>query len=126
MKAAISEFLRWINGMKPAFASSSSRRSLIAISVGHFMSTPPSSLGKVCTGRPSTAPPDSTPRMRVHQPYSLNARLMLTAIANAELAQVYLEWSAPSTSSSKSKSSTGSVFAPYGSRARNRGIASPK
>ena len=32
-------------------------------------------------GRPSTAPPDSTPRMREHQPYSLNERLMLTAIA---------------------------------------------
>ena len=64
--------------MKPFFASSASRRSLIAISVGHFMSTPPSSVGKVCAGRPSTAPPDSTPRMREHQPYILNERLMLT------------------------------------------------
>ena len=54
---------------------------VMAISVGHFMSTPPSSVGKVCAGRPSTAPPDSMPRMREHQPYSLNERLMLTAIA---------------------------------------------
>ena len=43
-------------------------RSLMAISVGHFISTPPSSLGNACTGRPSTRPPDSTPRIVVHQP----------------------------------------------------------
>ena len=43
-------------------------RSLMAISVGHFMSTPPSSVGNVCAGKFSTAPPDSTPRMDVHQP----------------------------------------------------------
>jgi hypothetical protein len=73
--------LRWISGMKPFLASSASRRSLMAISVGHFMSTPPSSVGKVCVGRFSTAPPDSMPRMREHQPYSLNERLMFTAIA---------------------------------------------
>ena len=81
MNAAKSEFFRWTSGMKPFFASSASRRSLMAISVGHFMSTPPSSVGKVCVGRPSTAPPDSTPRMHEHQPYSLNERLMFTAIA---------------------------------------------
>jgi hypothetical protein len=40
----------------------------MAISVGHFMSTPPSSEGKVWVGRSSTAPPDSTPRIEVHQP----------------------------------------------------------
>ncbi len=68
MKAAKSLFLRWISGMKPFFASSASRRSLMAISVGHFMSMPPSSVGKVCAGRPSTAPPASTPRMLVPQP----------------------------------------------------------
>jgi hypothetical protein len=68
MKAATSEFLRCTSGMKPFLASSASRRSLIAISVGHFMSTPPSSDGKVCAGRFSTAPPDSTPRIEVHQP----------------------------------------------------------
>ena len=68
MNAAKSEFFLWISGMKPFFASSASRRSLIAISVGHFMSTPPSSVGKVCTGSPSTEPPDSMPRMREHQP----------------------------------------------------------
>ena len=39
---------------------------MIATSVGHFMSTPPSSVGKVWVGKPSTAPPDSIPRMREH------------------------------------------------------------
>ena len=81
MKAAKSEFLRCTSGMKPFLASSASRRSLMAISVGHFMSTPPSSVGKVWVGRFSTAPPDSTPRMDVHQPYCLNERLMFTPIA---------------------------------------------
>ncbi len=81
MNAAMSLFLRCTTGISPILSSSAERRSVIAISVGHFMSTPPSSVGKVCVGRPSTAPPDSTPRMRVHQPYSLNERLMLTAIA---------------------------------------------
>ena len=81
MNAAKSEFFLWISGMKPFLASSASRRSLMAISVGHFMSTPPSSVGKVCVGSPSTEPPDSMPRMREHQPYILNERLMLTAIA---------------------------------------------
>ena len=81
MNAAVSVFLRWISGIRPQLASSASRRSLMAISVGHFMSTPPSSLGNMCSGRPSTAPPDSTPRMEEHQPYSLNERLMFTAIA---------------------------------------------
>jgi len=45
------------------------------------MSTPPSSVGKVWQGRLSTTPPDSTPRIRVHQPYILYERLILTAIA---------------------------------------------
>ena len=81
MNAAKSEFFLWMSGMKPALASSASRRSLMPISVGHVMSTPPSSVGKVCVGSPSTAPPDSMPRMREHQPYSLNERLMLTAMA---------------------------------------------
>ncbi len=81
MKAAKSEFLRWIIDRKPFFESSASRRSEMAISVGHFMSTPPSSDGKLCVGRFSTAPPDSMPRIREHQPYDLNERLTLTAIA---------------------------------------------
>ena len=88
MKAAKSLFLRCTSGMKPFFASSASRRSSMAISVGHFMSTPPSSVGKVWVGRFDTAPPDSMPRMREHQPNSLKERLMFTAIAYAELAQV--------------------------------------
>ena len=49
---------------------------------GYQVSTPPSSVGKVCAGNPSTAPPDSTPRIREHQPYILNERLMFTAMAN--------------------------------------------
>ena len=82
MNAAKSEFLRWTSGMKPFLASSASRRSLIAISVGHFMSTPPSSVGNVCTGR-SFDHARPTPRRGcvVHHPYSLNERLMLVAIA---------------------------------------------
>src|SRR5512134_2671657 len=94
----------------------------MAIYVRHFMSTPPSSVGKVCVGRFSTAPPDSMPRMREHQPYILNERLMLAAIAYAALAQAYLLWSEPSVSSSKANSSTGLVFAPYGRRDRKRGM----
>src|SRR6516225_5042922 len=116
MNAAKSEFLRCTSGMKPFLASSASRRSEIAISVGHFMSTPPSSVGNECTGKPSTAPPDSMPRIREHQPYILNERLMLVAIAYAALAHVYLLLSAPAVSSSKSNSSTGLVVAPYGAR----------
>src|SRR5206468_6675068 len=73
-------------------------------------------------GRFSTAPPDSMPRMREHHPYVLNERLMFTAIAYAAFDQVYLLWSAPAVSSSKSNSSTGLVFAPYGSRERKRGM----
>ena len=48
-----------------------SRRSSTAISVGHFIATPLSSVGNVWVGRFATTPPDSTPRMRVHQPYIL-------------------------------------------------------
>src|SRR6185295_18031854 len=81
--------------------------------------------GKVCTGSPSTMPPDSVPRIRAHQPYNLKARVMFTPIAYAALVHVYLLWSAPSVSSSKANSSTGVVFAPYGSRERTRGMASP-
>ena len=68
MKVAWSVFLRCTSGMKPDLESSASRRSEMAISVGHLASTPPSSVGKVAVGSPSTVPPDSTPRMRVHQP----------------------------------------------------------
>src|SRR6478752_7903563 len=98
MKAAKSVFFLWISGMKPLLASSASRRSLMPISVGHVMSTPPSSVGKVCVGKPSTAPPASMPRMREHQPYILYERLMLTAIAYAEFDHVYLVESCPDVS----------------------------
>src|SRR5271165_5101786 len=50
---------------------------------------------------------------------------MFVPIAKAEFDQTYLLWSAPSTSSSNAKSSTGDVLAPYGIRERNRGIARP-
>src|SRR5690348_8808129 len=112
--------------MKPFLASSASRRSVIAISVGHFMSTPPSSVGNVCTGSPSTAPPPSTPRMHEHHPYILNDRLMFVAIAYDALDQQNLLWSAPAVSSSKSNFSTGLFFAPYGSRASVRGMHRPR
>ena len=69
MNAAKSLFLRWTSGMKPFFASSASRRSEMAISVGHFMATSPSSVGNVWTGSPSTLPPPSTPRLRIIQPH---------------------------------------------------------
>ena len=81
MNAAKSEFFLCTSGMKPFLASSASRRSAMAISVGHFISTPPSSVGNVWQGSPSTAPPDSMPRIREHQPYILNERLMFVAIA---------------------------------------------
>src|SRR3569833_3985924 len=89
MKAAKSEFFLWMSGMKPFLADSASRRSLMAIAVGHFMSTPPSSVGKACVGRPSTEPPDSMPRMREHQPYSLNERLMFIAFVLAVFVLVF-------------------------------------
>ena len=38
-------------------------------------------VGNVWVGRSSTSPPDCTPRIRAHQPYSLKARLMLAAMA---------------------------------------------
>src|SRR6185312_10036359 len=95
-------------------------------SVGHFISTPPSSVGNECTGKPSTVPPDSMPRIREHQPYSLNERLMFTAMAKAAFCQVYFEESAPEVSSSKSNSSTGLVAAPYGKRDSVRGMAKPR
>src|SRR3984893_3457589 len=105
MNAAVSECLRWSSAIKPFLASSASRRSLIAISVGHFMSTPPSSVGKVCVGSPSMAPPDSTPRLREHHPHSLNEQVMWWAFAYDEFAHMYLLESAPSGSSSKANSS---------------------
>src|SRR6476646_11277104 len=51
---------------------------------------------------------------------------MLTLIAYAAFAQLYLLCEPLSVSSSKLNSSTGLVFAPYGSRARKRGIARPR
>ena len=68
MKAAMSVFLRCRIGMKPSFASSASRRSSMAISVGHFIAIDPSSVGKLWTGRLMTEPPDSTPRIWLPQP----------------------------------------------------------
>src|SRR5688572_30043685 len=89
------------------------------------MSTPPSSVGNVWQGKPSSIPPLSAPRIREHQPYNLNDRVIFVPIAYAAFDHTYLLWSAPSVSSSNAKSSTGFVFAPYGIRERNRGIAIP-
>ena len=55
------------------------------------MSTPPSSVGKVWQGSPSTMPPLSTPLIRAHHPYCLNERVMFVAMAKAELLQQYFE-----------------------------------
>src|SRR3954452_18559711 len=74
MKAAKSLFLRWMSGISPFLASSASRRSLMAISVGHLLSIEPSSVGNACTGRLGTAPPDSTPRMVGPPPPGLTPR----------------------------------------------------
>jgi len=38
-------------------------------------------VGNVWVGSPSTAPPDSMPRIREHQPYILKDPVMLTAMA---------------------------------------------
>ncbi len=54
--------------MKPSLASSASRRSSMAISVGHFIAMEPSSVGKLWTGRFTTRTTDSTPRIWVPQP----------------------------------------------------------
>src|SRR3954453_18749343 len=69
MNTAKSRPLLCSSGRKPRLDSSNSRRSEMAISVGHFMAMSPSSVGKVWTGRPSTLPPPSTPRARANQPY---------------------------------------------------------
>ena len=79
MNTAKSRFLLCKSGRKPRLDSSNSRRSEMAISVGHFMATSPSSVGKVCTGSPSTLPPPSTPRVRAIQPYLPTASVMRAA-----------------------------------------------
>src|SRR5262245_27012917 len=121
MKAAKSLPLQWMSGRKPRSDSSFSRRSVMPISVGHFMATSPSSVGNVCTGSPSTLPPPSTPRVLAIQPYFENASVIRVAYAQAEPIHWYLSWSVPSTDSSKLNSEIGLNFSPYGSRARTRG-----
>src|SRR6185295_17678578 len=98
-KAAFGVPLQCTSGAKPRSASSFSRRSVIGVSVGHFISTSPESVRKLCTGRPSTSPPLSTPRIVAHQPYLLNACVTRAPSAQALLPHRYLPWSAPSTSS---------------------------
>src|SRR5947207_3327674 len=109
--------------MKPRLDSSNSRRSEMAISVGHFMAIEPSSVGKVWTGRPSTLPPPSTPRVRAIQPYFEYASVMRVAYAQAAFIHRYLSWLEPSTFSSKLNSCTFLKLLPYGNRPRTRGIA---
>src|SRR3546814_11720588 len=67
------------------FRSSFSRRSVIAISVGHLSATSPSSVLKVWVGRPSTSRPPSTPRIASHQTDLEKALVSLVPSANADL-----------------------------------------
>ena len=80
------------------------------------MAMSPDSVRKLCTGSPSTSPPLSTPRIVAHQPYIANAFVTRAASAHAALPHRYLLWSVPSTCSSYSNASTGTVSLPYGSR----------
>src|SRR5688572_31486406 len=88
--AAFGVPLQCTSGTKPRSASSFSRRSVIGVSVGHFIATSPASVRKLCTGSPSTSPPLSTPRMVAHQPYLLNAWVTRAPNAHALLPHRYL------------------------------------
>src|SRR5438094_7144292 len=121
MNAAKSRPLQWMSDRNPSFSSSCSRRSVMAISVGHFMATCPSSVGNVWTGSPSTLPPPSTPRVRAIHPYLSNASVTRVAYAHAAFIHRYLSWSVPSAFSSKLNSATLAHFSPYTSRASTRG-----
>src|SRR5712691_8711222 len=89
--AAFAVPLQCTSGTNPRSASSFSRRSEIGVSVGHFMATSPDSVLKLCTGRPSTSPPLSTPRMVAHQPYVANALVIRAPSDHAAFAQQYFE-----------------------------------
>src|SRR5947209_20468647 len=90
--AALSVFLQCTNGMKPSSSEiSRSRRSVIAISVGHIWAISPRSVVKVWVGRSSTKPPPLTPRMETHQRWSKNASVILVARAYAGFPQRNLE-----------------------------------
>jgi hypothetical protein len=73
---------------------------VICTSVGHFITSSPASVRKLCTGSPSTRPPLSTPRIDAHQPYIANALFTFAAMAYAALPHRYCECSVPSTRSS--------------------------
>src|SRR5215216_1522092 len=88
--AALSVFFWWTSGTKPRSASSFSRRSVMGTSVGHFMATSPESVLKLCTGRPSTSPPLSTPRMQAHQLYWAKALVTRAPSAHAAFPHRYL------------------------------------
>src|SRR5437762_11923757 len=61
--AAFAVPLQCTRGANPRSASSFSRRSVIGVSVGHFIATSPESVLNEWTGRPSTSPPLSTLRI---------------------------------------------------------------
>ena len=82
-KAALSVPLQCTSGTKPRSASSFSRRSEIGVSVGHFMAMSPDSVLKLWTGRPSTSPPLSTPRIVAHHPKRANDCVIRDASAQA-------------------------------------------
>ena len=109
--AAFAVPLQCTSGTNPWSASSFSRRSVIGVSLGHFIATSPSSVLKECTGSPSTSPPLSTPRIVAHQPYVANALVMRTPSAQAAFPHRYLLWS-PVTCSSYWKASIGTDVLP--------------
>src|SRR5436305_13477225 len=123
-KAAWSVPLRCRMEINPRTFNSFSRRSVMAISVGHFKAMSPSSVLKVWAGKPATSAPPSTPRRAAHHLYNANALLTRCARAYAEFPHRYLLWSLPSTSSTKLKPSTGTVSGPKGRRRRTWGRVS--
>ena len=81
MKAAKSEFLR-MDQRHEAAAGQLGLAPIADRDLGRAFHVDAAVIGrKAWTGSPSTAPPDSMPRMREHQPYSLKARVTLAAMA---------------------------------------------
>src|SRR5438046_7899538 len=80
--AAFAVPLQCTKGTNPWSAISFSRRSVMGVSLGHFIATSPSSVLKECTGSPSTSPPLSTPRIVAHQPRSEEHTSELQSLTN--------------------------------------------
>ena len=110
-KTAFAVFFSLASGAKPSLAISISWSSGITVSVGHFIAMSPESVSNVCTGSPSTFPPEVTPRMRAHQPFWAKALVTRDARPQAAFPHRYLPCSFPVTSSSKSNASIGFLVA---------------